>query len=464
MSLDNGTPEAGPGLHNNSGTNAENKNSTVQRQSLTPSIVFDKALDFMSARWLCIGSPQRDLLARQYCESTPAEQTKGITLRRVDQERLEEYLRSLAKEDRDKEQGLRGQIEKGDVPREFLLPEETISHDALMVMRSWSEESFFQPDYMRTASFPGESYRGSRKLGSVSYCSIEDNNFQAFGLPHHIREAVEDSSLKHFFDRLEKYAGHPWTAKTYFFDSPSFGSGMGDAEARQKLHVFSNGSFLHTTYNGKSSELPGIYNSPESDIEIRTEQISIDSPVGICRFRQRVVIPINPDEAYVNAEGETVVYQGLAATLLVSSCNEIPEDVVQGRKAQRTDERLKLIQATSWQLRGVSFLRLGNSIQQLDRDWIYRKDAYHKTLADSHILLCGDYADPVEILDKDTVFFGRSYVSTQFFSKGSVVSQTGHLLSDPEKAEEYLILVQDGQPPKLSTHSEVVQLLHVISK
>jgi hypothetical protein len=41
---------------------------------------------------------------------------------------------------------------------------------------------------------------------------------------------------------------------------------------------------------------------------------------------------------------------------------------------------------------------------------------------------------------------------------------TGHLLSDPKKAEEYLILVQDGQPPKLSTHSEVVQLLHVISK
>ena len=113
-----------------------------QEQPLSPAMVFDKALAFMSARWLCVGSPDRDKLATQYCEASLDEKKRGISLQRIDQEFLFYSSRSDVTDPdgmREAEQVWEGASKGGCIPERFLLPPEVIPFSALEFMTEWCE-------------------------------------------------------------------------------------------------------------------------------------------------------------------------------------------------------------------------------------------------------------------------------------------------------------------------------------
>jgi hypothetical protein len=179
-----------------------------------------------------------------------------------------------------------------------------------------------------------------------------------------------------------------------------------------------------------------------------------------------VVMPIAPGETYVNQKGEKVAYNNQSGKeyLLVSSCEEVPQDVIASGKASLENPRLKLKPARSWIFDGTTqFLKKDTTIQQLEPVWLWPETGYRKVFAESHVLLRGEgYSpNPVAVMDKATIFFAEwGYPNVLFFPKGSVLSQSGVLLSDPDKTDKPLILFRGPrEQPILSTYGSVAQLL-----
>lgn len=241
----------------------------------SPQQIFDKAVSYTAARWLTIGSPLREELSRSYCDLSLDERMKGIRLQRVNQRVLYEHLENI--KDRQERIVRKQRINEGNVPSEYLLPEEFITYDALRVMENISRNSL-NPGWDK---WDLSKWLDNWKVGPISYMRLKNSNFQNFDLPHHIKDSVEGDELKGFFGKLEKYAGHPWCAHTYFFDSPTFSSGMGDASAKQELYLFNNGSFAHIVDTGRYRTKPGIYNPLESGADIVTQESFPDSPIKI---------------------------------------------------------------------------------------------------------------------------------------------------------------------------------------
>lgn len=123
-----------------------------------------------------------------------------------------------------------------------------------------------------------------REIGPLKYSNIE---CALVDLPWQIAEKVEDKDVKEFFQHLEKYAGHPWFAHAYYFNSPAFSGGMADASAKSNVILFQNGSFVHILNNGRGWENPGIYIPPESEINIETKKTSFHSPIAVSNERGR---------------------------------------------------------------------------------------------------------------------------------------------------------------------------------
>lgn len=323
--------------------------------SISPQELLEKAVSYMTARWLTVGSPNREKLSIDFCNLKPKEQKEGIRVRRVKQKELCAYLRGL--DEFNDYKSLIEQIDRGHVPDDFLLPEEHISYNYIKTME---EECGVNPEYYREKGYLTNWQDRWRKIGPLKYKEIECS---LVDLPWQIAERVEDEDVKKFFLYLEDYAGHPWGARAYFFNSPAFSSGMGDASAKSNLILFQNGSFAHIVDNGSCWEDPGIYVSTESKINLESKRTSFHSPIA------------------------------------VSSIEE-------GRR----------------------------------------------------------YLIPVRCLERDTIFIKRYYPHIHFFEKGSIISQCGELISDPEKLSEVITIHYGDSPPRQVTYREVVDAVLQLNK
>lgn len=321
-----------------------NKNS---KESLSPRELFDKAISYMAARWLTIGSPNREQLSREFCDMNQKEQEKGIKVRRVNQTSISDYLSGF----KECESELK-KINNGNVPEEFLLPEETIPFETLEVMMKHCWDRFAYKRVMSSLSdWSGGSWHGL----PFGFKRLEDHCFQNFDLPWMIAESVKNSEIKKFFNELQEYLFHIH-GKVYYFVNPNFDSGCGDASARQNLLLFENGSFAHLVDNGTDLKKSGIYNPSDSEINILSEGEFQNSPVEMY---------VNPNPNY--------------------------------------------------------FARI-----------------------------------PVQLMNKDTIYLKRFYPNFSFYKKGSIISGTGILVSDPELTSTKTILCERGRPKRRATYWNVV--------
>lgn len=98
----------------------------------SPQELLEKAVSYMAARWVTVGSPDREKLSIEYCNLKPEKQKQEIRVRRVKQTEFSDYLEKLARKRKTSDyESLREQINSGHVLDEFLLPEEYISHNII---------------------------------------------------------------------------------------------------------------------------------------------------------------------------------------------------------------------------------------------------------------------------------------------------------------------------------------------
>jgi hypothetical protein len=250
--------------------------------SVPPQELLERAVAFIAARYLAVGSPQREQVARQFSEMPIEEQKKGIKVKRVKAKELKQAINRLTIQSYKSEQAnvaktqFESEIASGKIREEFLYPEETIPFKALEVMINIVRENIIGD---RNAREWSKDF-GHRSIGPVKCDEFTYHDYQHAPLPWHIRDWLNnngDTETANFFDRLEKYAGHPWGAEnTDFFASPSFGEGMGDGAATETLSIFKNGAIAHIANSGKHWAEPGIIIPEGSNIDLRTESQSFD--------------------------------------------------------------------------------------------------------------------------------------------------------------------------------------------
>ena len=422
----------------------------------------------MAARWLCIGSPQRDLLAKQFCEQTSEERQSGITLRRIDRQALGESLQELdfyAYDEAKKSSciNLKREIAAGNVPDEFLLKQETIPFSALETMETHLKRCFELPNNFDQLTFaehgrsPDNCFRAGGSFNSadspIKYFCLNDRIFQRFPGAHNLQDLSSCRESKNFFGGLCEYLStHSYSYE--FFDSPNLNSGVGFAEARQYLYIFSNGSLSHEVWV-KDCKPSGIYTPPGCDTPLHSSEISIKSSLGIRRFN--LVIPIKTGDEYMNIDGSLQTW-GNKSDFLMSTCYQIPKDALDPGYLALTDERLGLIPAKDFGNQEI-FAKKNSGEIELCRDSSIKKlRAQIDSLGSSNIfLITPPYDDPVTALASNAILTRDG--SVYFFPAGEVFSPLGAWISDPNiGSNNSIMFCRDGKPVKLCSYDEVTKI------
>lgn len=429
-----------------------------QEKPLSPAMVFDKALAFMSARWLCVGSPDRDKLATQYCEASLDEKKRGISLQRINQELL---LYSSTCPDIDPGEQLEakqvreGASKGGCIPEKFLLPQETIPFSALEFMTEWC------------ASFLG----GRQQVDKVSFKDGEvpelksqylykDIPFQApisffkwsgrtGGLAVSAKSLARQARNKETQDFFETFSGYDTSLPNVA--ACIAGPALGRIEVSQDLIIFSDGSFVHKV----GSDPAGIYEPHNSVIKIYARERRMQSPIEISDFTQFVVFLIKQGESYTDKSGQVITWQNSSPTFLKSHCKSLPQEVLVSGNARKDDSRLELAPFYN-DSKHINFFRSHrDSVLRLPSDWSDAwKPAAESFNSGSIVLEEKGISERVALLNKDAV--GVSDDSLFFLPKGEVISESGNWLSSPGKNRDCPLLLNDGGRITISSIGGVV--------